>query len=360
MPHTDYMTPVDNFQSTKDIPSMLLQGNPARCADPLVSIMIPTFRRPDLLKIALDSALHQQPAGVPYEVVVVDNDAEASADSPTQQLLAEYQQDHLLYYRNQENLGIAGNWNRCVTLARGKWVAYLHDDDILRADYLLRVMALLKKHPRAAGLMVLPYQFSDGEGLEQTQAAATASSKARLYDRLSRGKLMRLTRRDSHVLLANPYGAPTCGCLFLREALLQEGGFDAAYHPSFDWFFLYRFCEHQPLYRTMERLGFLRTFANESLREETKAAFTRDRLQFMHYAATQDALGRWLHKWFLNEQHHRALTQAYSDYEGKRVEDFVDPRTAQPRRLRLWLYTLITRGYWHAKSMWCLLFGSRL
>ncbi len=357
--HSDYMVRQNHYEPTAHIASRLILGDPAKCPDPEVSIMVPTFRRPDLLKIALDSALHQPGAAVPYEVVVVDNDAEAGEDSPTQALIAGYAADNLLYYRNQENLGIAGNWNRCVTLARGQWVAYLHDDDILAPAYLERVMDLLKQHPDAAGLMVLPYEFSHGAGLEQVTQAVNASWKGRLFDRLSRGKLMRLTRRDSHMLLANPYGAPTCGCLFKRDAILLEGGFDPAYHPSFDWFFLYRFCENYPLYRTMERLGFYRTFANESLKEETKAAFTHDRFQFMRYAAKHDRLTRRLRKWFENEQNHRILTQSYADYEGKQAEDFVDVSKSQPRPLHKALYALITRGYWHTKNWWCLLFGSR-
>lgn len=354
----DYMKYVDNYERTAEIPSLLLKGDPALCPAPEVSIMVPTFRRPDLLKIALDSALHQQDPGVSYEVVVVDNDAEAEADSPTHTLIASYQADNLLYYRNQQNLGIAGNWNRCATLARGKWVAYLHDDDILSPTYLNRVMALLKKNPLAAGLMVLPYDFNDGEGLEQARQAVTGSFKGRLFDRLSRGKLMRLNRKDSHMLLSNPYGAPTCGCLFLREAVLREGGFNPDYHPSFDWFFLYRFSENHKLYRTMERLGFYRTFANESLKEETKAAFIRDRLSFAAFAAEKDPFSRRMRRLFLNEQNHQILTQAYSDYEGKRVEDFLDSQDAQPRPFRRPLYRLLTRGYWRGKNWWCLLFGS--
>ena len=36
-------------------------------------------------------------------------------------------------YLNQsgQNLGLAGNWNRCVELSSGSWVTILHQDDLL-------------------------------------------------------------------------------------------------------------------------------------------------------------------------------------------------------------------------------------
>ena len=115
----DYMAYTDNYARTKDVPSILVQGDTALCPEPFFSIVIPTFRRVDFLRIALDSALDQQDSPFSYEVVVVDNDPPTGESSPTQDMLAQYQDTNLLYYRNKENLGIAGNWNRCCTLARG-------------------------------------------------------------------------------------------------------------------------------------------------------------------------------------------------------------------------------------------------
>ena len=40
------------------------------------------------------------------------------------------------YYKNKENLGMFGNWNRCLELARGEWVCILHSDDKIMPNYI--------------------------------------------------------------------------------------------------------------------------------------------------------------------------------------------------------------------------------
>lgn len=352
----DYRAYTDCFSRTALVPSTLMHGDPALCAAPFLTIAIPTFRRVDLLKIALDSALSQTDPPFSYEVLVVDNDPPGAELSPTELMLKGYDAPNLLYYKNTENLGIAGNWNRCVTLARGQWVAFLHDDDILLPDYLRRLSRLLSKQADIGGIMALAYELRDDGGL--TDASAMPLSRlSKLYDRRSRGKLMRLTQKDSYFLIANAYGAPTCGSVFKRELLLKSGGFNSDHHPSFDWFFLYRFAGQHKLYRTMERVGYYRVFVNESLSDKTKRAFFQQRLDFLSYMAEHSALGRWLRCLFRNEQNLTIYREPYTDYEGKKPEDHFEPEELKERKIRGILFRLITRGYWKTKSYFNLLFG---
>lgn len=356
MQQTDYMMYTDNFAVHDGVQSLLIKGDPATSPAPFLSIVIPTFRRPDFLKIALDSALNQQDAGIPYEVVVVDNEPPEGTPSPTQQMMESYDAPHLLYYRNGENLGIAGNWNRCAQLARGQWVAYLHDDDILLPDFIKRLQRLLARKKDADGLMALSYELKEGSTLEE--AAGKARSRlSHLYDRLSPGRLLRLRRVDSHIKIGNVYGAPTCGSAFRREALLASGGFNPQFHPSFDWFFLYRFSGQYKLYRTMERMGYYRVFVNESLSEKTKRAFVSDRVDFVNYAARSTRMGKLMRRLFENEQNQAIYHEAYSDYSGKQVEDFFTPARMAERPVRKRLYRLLTQGYWHTRNYLSLFFG---
>ncbi len=357
MQQVDLLAYTDNFAKTKDIPSLLRQGDPALCPQPYLSIVIPTYRRAELLKIALDSALSQADAGISYEVVVVDNDPpEEGTPSPTENLLRQYDAPHLLYYRNQENLGIAGNWNRCGELARGQWVAYLHDDDILLPDCLQRLGGLIRKKRDIGGIMALAYELRDDGNLQQAMGKE-AGFLRKVYDRLSPKKLMRLRQIDSLMTNANPYGAPTCGSVFRRDFLLASGGFNPEFHPSFDWFFLYRFCSQHKLYRSMERLGYYRVFVNESLSEKTKEAFFRQRVMFVNYASRSTRLGAFLRRLFANEQNHVIINEEYTDFQGKKAEDFFPPAQINPRPVRQRLYPLLTRGYWQAKTYFNLFFG---
>lgn len=76
--------------------------------------MIPTYKRMSLLDKAIHSVTNQM-TNYNYEIVVVDN----NPDTPIceiEMLLRKYS-NNLSYYKNEENIGMFGNWNRCVLLA---------------------------------------------------------------------------------------------------------------------------------------------------------------------------------------------------------------------------------------------------
>ena len=50
-----------------------------------------------------------------------------------------------MYYKNEKILGMLGNWNRGIELARAPFVTYCHDDDMLLPSALSRLMELQKK-----------------------------------------------------------------------------------------------------------------------------------------------------------------------------------------------------------------------
>ena len=108
----------------KDKPSRLIIGNEELCAQrhPLISIVIPTNRRADLLRQALDSVL-SQPGIEEAEIVVTDNNPEE--DDTFRMMCNEYRHDNLLYYKNSCNFGGAGNWNRMVLLINWKKIKFL-------------------------------------------------------------------------------------------------------------------------------------------------------------------------------------------------------------------------------------------
>lgn len=133
----------DCFAKYKDVKSKLMYGKlPEEKTD--VSIMIPTYRRADLLKEAIESALNQK-TKYRYTISVIDNDADG--DEATDKLMKEYCEKHtnILYYRNEQNIGMFGNWNRCIELSRTEWLCMLHDDDMLMENYLETLYPIAEK-----------------------------------------------------------------------------------------------------------------------------------------------------------------------------------------------------------------------
>jgi succinoglycan biosynthesis protein ExoM len=99
-----------------------------------VSICIATFRRTERLRVLLQDLANQQL--LPYEVIVVDNDAAGSARA-----VAEWAQrsfsDLPIRYDVQPVQNIALTRNRTVEMARGDWLAFIDDDERAPPGWLL-------------------------------------------------------------------------------------------------------------------------------------------------------------------------------------------------------------------------------
>jgi glycosyltransferase involved in cell wall biosynthesis len=113
---------------------------------PVCTIAIPVYNRRGLVQKALRSALAQDLPNL--EILVVDN---CSTDG-TWESLQEVRDPRLRFVRNERNLGLFGNFNRCLALAQGKYLQFLCSDDELTAGCIAREMAIMDAHPEVAML----------------------------------------------------------------------------------------------------------------------------------------------------------------------------------------------------------------
>jgi glycosyltransferase involved in cell wall biosynthesis len=99
---------------------------------PLVSICIPTYNGEKFLKECIESCLNQ--SFTDYEIVICDD---GSTDK-TVEIIESYSQTNKLirFYRNEKNLGLVGNWNRCIEHAKGQWIKFVFQDDYITKDCL--------------------------------------------------------------------------------------------------------------------------------------------------------------------------------------------------------------------------------
>jgi teichuronic acid biosynthesis glycosyltransferase TuaG len=96
-------------------------------AKPRISVVLPTYQRPDECKRAVASALYQDP--VPLEVLVCD-DGSADRTQPEFEAWAR-DEPRLRYLRLPRNFGgPAAARNLGIDGARGEWIAFLDDDDL--------------------------------------------------------------------------------------------------------------------------------------------------------------------------------------------------------------------------------------
>lgn len=94
---------------------------------PLVTIVIPSFNRKDLITRTIDSILSQK-CDFGYELIIGDD---CSTDG-VREVLLKYQKNHPEKIRlifHTENVGLGANWAYCVKEARGKYLANCDNDD---------------------------------------------------------------------------------------------------------------------------------------------------------------------------------------------------------------------------------------
>jgi glycosyltransferase involved in cell wall biosynthesis len=94
---------------------------------PFVSICIPVFNGEKHLPKCLDSAVSQSYLNI--EIIVVND---GSTDS-SQEIINLYalKDKRIKTVYNDKNLGLTGNWNKCIELSSGEWIKFLFQDDYM-------------------------------------------------------------------------------------------------------------------------------------------------------------------------------------------------------------------------------------
>jgi glycosyltransferase involved in cell wall biosynthesis len=117
---------------------------------PLVSICIPTYRRPDGLEAAIASVLDQDVEDV--EIVVADNHTDGQA------VVERFGDPRIRYVRNGSNVGPTRNACAALDRARGRLLGVLHDDDRFLPGYLAAVLRPFEQES-ALGVVFTDHYF---------------------------------------------------------------------------------------------------------------------------------------------------------------------------------------------------------
>lgn len=177
---------------------------------PLISVIIPVFKRPDYLHQALDSVLAQTYPRL--EIIIVDD---GSGDECVSQYCLP---DGVTLLRHSETRGPGAARNTGFAASSGEYIAWLDSDDAWLPGKLSAQMELLRKSPDAC----LAY-------CRATQVDETLAPRAeQLHPRIATRNPLR------SVAMANCIQAPSC-VLARRAAVEKSGGFDVTLKGSEDW-----------------------------------------------------------------------------------------------------------------------------
>jgi glycosyltransferase involved in cell wall biosynthesis len=107
----------------------------------LVSVIVPTFNRPERLKECLQSILHQTYQN--FEILIINDCGEVLNFDP----LSLDSKNRIASLRNEKNLGLAGTRNVGLQHAKGEFIAYLDDDDRFYPEHLETLISVLTNTP---------------------------------------------------------------------------------------------------------------------------------------------------------------------------------------------------------------------
>ena len=177
---------------------------------PLLSVVIPTWNRAQLVCDAVNSALAQRVGDV--EVIVVDD---ASTDATVERLEAEFG-TRIRLLRLDQRRGPGGARNAGARLARGEFVAFLDSDDVWLPGKLEAELRVFAQFPLAEVVVSDSQNFFEGEPDGSSRFAQNGLLEA------TRGEV-RLAD-DCQWLWTNSMNtAHTCAITVRREALLRLG-----------------------------------------------------------------------------------------------------------------------------------------
>lgn len=195
----------------------------------LVSIIIPTYGRPDTLSIAIESCLKQTYS--PIELIVVDdNNPGTEARELTEQMMKQYEQNpKVKYIRHQYNKNGSAARNTGFRNSSGKYVAFLDDDDYF--------------YPKKIANQVQRF-----ENLSEEYGVCYSK-----YETRRNGKLM-LTYRGHeegnvllYALMRNLFIAAGSNLLVKRHVVQEINGFDESFKRNQDLEFLVRILQKHKL-----------------------------------------------------------------------------------------------------------------
>jgi len=185
-----------------------------------VSVVIPTFRRCELLLEAIRSVLRQPDVSV--EIIVVDDSPEGSA----REAVASVGDGRVQYFQSATPSGgkpaLVRNYGASKT--HGRYIHFLDDDDLVADGYYRDAVAVFESHPDCGVVFgrIQPFAKPDSAALAHESAFfRRAARRTRFWSSLGSRWAVTASLLFTPTLLVNS------ACLIRREHVASLGGYDA-------------------------------------------------------------------------------------------------------------------------------------
>ena len=244
----------------------------SRCdfyGEPEISFVIPTFKRSKYLCAAIDSIVNQRAhCNVKFEIVVVNNDPEDNMDV----FIEKYKDENISFYSNASNYGQVGNINQGIALSKGKFVAFLHDDDLLLPEYLDTISKYIQQGKYDC---IIPSQYLI---LEQYRKDIKHKMLNLIFcfRYLYRGKFTEIKYKDCINSFRDVYNPPTCGTVFFKKSIEEYGLFRDVNGAAWDFYNFREFNRNYSVILLHSFLGVRRMYTGMSNKTSIIQEFHKD------------------------------------------------------------------------------------
>ena len=211
----DYsLTRIGNFYTSRPLDST-----------PLVSIIVRTHQRPDVLRETLLSLKNQTYPNL--EIVVVEDGTNQSE----QMIQSEFSDSNIKYFSTGKKVGRSRAGNEAIQKAAGKYINFLDDDDLFFADHVETLVNVLEQSPEKAAYAV---------GLETSMKVSSLSPYRYTIEKY---RTVHHQPFDRIILCHHNYIPIQC-IMFNRELFDLYGGLDENVDALEDWDLWVRYSLH--------------------------------------------------------------------------------------------------------------------
>ncbi|OBK19160.1 glycosyltransferase family 2 protein [Mycobacterium asiaticum] len=253
-------------------------NNDTDCA-PTVSVCVPMYNNGATIARCLRSILDQD--GVDFEIVVVDDDSTDDCAAVAAGMLR--QQDRLV--RNKPRLGLNGNHNRCLEVARGELVQFVHGDDWLLPGALRTLASCFDDAGVGMAFAPRKVETDDQDFVRQYGVLHTHFKDLQTHNGGSTLVRQMAARGGLH----NWIGEPTC-VMFRRRLALAAGAFRDDVYQLVDLDLWYRLMSRSAVGFVPQELSVrTHTASTESARNLAMRRYWLDQLRILTWLAVDPA-----------------------------------------------------------------------
>jgi len=270
---------------------------------PLITAIIPTYKRPHWLKRAVRSFLSQ--TFPDFIVLIADNSSGPETDCAVQQLMKQDRRVKLL--QHPTNIGLTATLQMALMHTTTPYVCFLPDDDFVGPSFFEETLPKFKEYPNIA--------LSGGGGLLINEKFETKKITANKQTIPVSGFYP--APQGLFAYLHSSYGIGFSGCLFKTECAKEVGGFDQRIRIGVDIDLVAKCAAKFPVYFLTDRPFYFAFQHGGSLSLTRNAASDEKEVGYLHEnigALLSHQTEKHALEAFYKKREYKILSYGYNDF----------------------------------------------